>query len=125
MFFEEDLSGEAKPFAGNAVLMIRFDLNPGTPLDKVREKDLQVLRKQGTPFELIGNGKTELGGMTFEHVEWASEDERLGVLRHLALYISKEQHVYTATATHLADRFDGIRAQFIEFVRSFVQGSKE
>jgi hypothetical protein len=125
MYFEEDLRGEAKPFAGNVVLVLRFDADPGTSLEKMREKDLVMLRKMGTPIEVIAHGKMELAGATIEHLEWASDDPRLGILRHLALYLSKGPHVYTATGTHIGDRFDVIRPQFMEFVRAFLHGQKE
>jgi hypothetical protein len=121
MFFEEDLRGEAKPFAGNVVLMLRFDADPGVALSKMREKDLQLIRKSG-PMELISSGAMDLGGTSIDHLEWASEDPRLGVLHHLALYLSKDGHVYTATGTHLGDRFAGIREQFVEFAKSFLEG---
>lgn len=124
MFFEEDLSGEAKPFAGNVVMTLRFDAEPGTPLAKVREKDTLMLRKSETPIHELSKGAMELAdGTTVEHLEWASNDPRLGILRHLAIYLAKGTQVYTATGTHLGDRFDGIKPQFLEFVRTFLSGS--
>lgn len=125
MFFEgEETKAGATAFAANMVLSLRFDADANTPVAVLREKDLAMLRK-ASAMETIGSGALAVGKQTVEHLEWAADDARLGVLRYLTIYLPRGGHLYSLTGTHVAGRFDPVRPQIIDFARRFLEETKE
>jgi hypothetical protein len=125
MFFEgETTKTGATAFAANMVLTLRFDADPTVSIPALREKDLAVLRK-AQAMELIASGPLTAGKHQLESLEWAADDPRLGVLRYLVIYLPRGAHLYSLTGTHIANRFDPIRPQIIDFARAFIEENKE
>lgn len=118
-FEGDDLSDEAKPFAGNIVVQLRLDIEPGASAEATRDIDMSNLRRTLPNVEVLGSGELDLGGRIGQYMEWTSVvDDDLGPLQQLAVYIPVGSRLYAVTGTHKEAKFGAVRHDILDVASS-------
>lgn len=119
---KEDLTREVDPFAGNAVVQLRMDVEPGTAPARVVGQDRGVLAAGLAHFKVIAEGELAVGGAPMSHLEHTFEDEEGRALQQLTLYLRRGGHLYTVSGTHRAGpRFAAIRGAVLELAAALAR----
>jgi hypothetical protein len=114
----EDLTRDTAPFAGNVVVQPRFDIDAGDDLGLVSERDLRSLEVSLPNLELVGRGEVAVGGLSLEHLEIRFEDMPGRQLQQLVVYVPGDRPL-AVIGTHVAGRFDAVRAQIVAIAARF------
>lgn len=122
-FEREDLTQEADPFAATAVVHLRMDADPGLTPAQLAAQDRVVLQGGLPNFKLIAEGElTVPTGERAPLLELTFDDEDGRALQQLVVYLRRERHLYTVSATHRAGpRFEAIRGSVAELAASLVR----
>lgn len=114
-FEGEDLSKDPNPFAANIVGQLRLDLEPGDPLSRVVDGDIDNAKKALDAFNLVSKKVMK----TSAEVEclYASGDQEF---RQLSFYREVSGSVYTVVATHRAERFESVRKDLLAIVNGIL-----
>ncbi len=122
-YFEgEDLSGEDRPFAANVILQLRTDVGTEDDPRDVARLDLATLERSLPSVEVRASGELEINGVTHHHHELVLDDGDRP-LRQLCVYAHRGGQMYTFTATHLEERFEGTRPQVLQMASTLLATS--